>query len=76
VDPLEPAPVNRMITLNTAAAPLLRQAGTLAAEALSRRTGLRVSRHAAMLAALRLGLAGILEVPVSDFDDPAEDSVG
>lgn len=62
---------NRMISLNTAAAPLLREAAAVAAEKLSRETGLRVSRHAALLAALRRGLADILEVPVSDFNDPA-----
>ena len=67
--------MNRIITFNTAAADLLREAGDLAAEKLSKQTGLRVSRHAAMLAALRVGLAHILDVPVEDLNDPAPDPV-
>ena len=65
--------MNRILTFNTSAADLLREAGDRAAEKLSKQRGVRVSRHAAMLAALRVGLAHILDVPVADLSDPAPD---
>lgn len=62
--------MNRSISLNTPAADLLREAGEEAANLLSERTGLRVTRHAAMLAALRQGLATMLEVDLAVLADP------
>lgn len=61
---------SRMITLNTPAASLLKAAADAAADKLSRETGLRVSRHAVLLAAVRSGLAKMLDVDITDFDDP------
>ena len=47
-----------------------RAAADAAADKLSRETGLRVSRHAVLLAAVRSGLAKMLDVDITDFDDP------
>lgn len=64
----------RMISINTREAVLMKHAADVAAGLRTVETGQLVSRHAAMVEALRIGLATMLDIDPVEFTQAADEA--
>jgi len=64
----------RMISINTREAVLMKHAADVAAGLRTVETGQLVSRHAAMVEALRIGLATMLDLDPVEFTQAADEA--